>query len=428
MSRVNVRKEEALRYDQQLKLFLEESILPLIPGLVLEIPEFHMPEQARQGRNYLAENNQVVIFGRAGDFVLYWERTFRKSELTLLEDILENCFKMEVFTSDYKQELVEGVIERAIARTLDKNCWTTIKQVLDMYGGWSSQTYEGNRIAHNIGIDLAATAPDKERVVLSEYQSRDFLRLTGSSRDCLLVVGGTGNVIGLDPLEDIEETELEEGFQNSPSSMARIAAWAKKGRVAVSLTRNGEILVFRYNKLFYARRRGAWSYYPHVYIRNNALKQEYCKPIKEVRIAVYQTALDMAYNRKGACIGIVEQARLGGWLPTPNRLHSRKPAPDTLFYKAIIGNTPFQDLPREIRAELCSIDGATIIDPDGKVLAVGAILKTGGNPEGGGGRTAAARTIAKYGLGLKVSNDGYSTLFALDKTKAEPEIKGFKWS
>ena len=66
----------------------------------------------------------------------------------------------------------------------------------------------------------------------------------------------------------------------------------------------------------------------------------------------------------------------------------------------------FQDIPRKLRQELVGIDGATIVDERGELLCVGAIIEIPGGSTGGGGRTAAAKAIAKYGLGIKISNDG----------------------
>ena len=71
----------------------------------------------------------------------------------------------------------------------------------------------------------------------------------------------------------------------------------------------------------------------------------------------------------------------------------------------------FYEIPRRIRAELCAIDGAVLLDSEGEVLTVGAILKTKGNASNGGGRTAAAQTLAKSGTGIKISHDGYIEIY-----------------
>jgi hypothetical protein len=51
------------------------------------------------------------------------------------------------------------------------------------------------------------------------------------------------------------------------------------------------------------------------------------------------------------------------------------------------------------------MDGATILDYQGHILAAGAIVKVKAGSEGGG-RLAASKGLSKYGLGIKISSDG----------------------
>lgn len=60
------------------------------------------------------------------------------------------------------------------------------------------------------------------------------------------------------------------------------------------------------------------------------------------------------------------------------------------------------------------MDGATIIQKDGKVVSFGAIIE---NEKGssGGGRGAATRRLSDYGgLAIKISTDGYIEVY-MDK-------------
>ena len=60
------------------------------------------------------------------------------------------------------------------------------------------------------------------------------------------------------------------------------------------------------------------------------------------------------------------------------------------------------------------MDGATVIDSDGTIIAVGAILKIEAGSEGGG-RLAAATTLSKYGVAIKISQDGIIKAFYPDR-------------
>lgn len=82
----------------------------------------------------------------------------------------------------------------------------------------------------------------------------------------------------------------------------------------------------------------------------------------------------------------------------------------------IIGGRKFYNLDRKLRLELMGIDGATIVDAEGEILAVGAIIKIEAGSTGGG-RLAAAKTLSKYGMSIKISNDGRIEGFRMDKQK-----------
>jgi hypothetical protein len=69
-------------------------------------------------------------------------------------------------------------------------------------------------------------------------------------------------------------------------------------------------------------------------------------------------------------------------------------------------------------AALAAIDGATIVSPDGKLLAYGAVVPS--KPSGAeGARTSAARELSMSGFVLKISADGPITVFQEGKIIVE---------
>jgi hypothetical protein len=86
----------------------------------------------------------------------------------------------------------------------------------------------------------------------------------------------------------------------------------------------------------------------------------------------------------------------------------------TRFLSRIIGGRTFHQLDRRARAELLSLDGASVLDRNGRILAAGAMIDVPSGSVGGGGRTAAARRLSTIGLGVKVSQDGTITGFRND--------------
>ena len=86
----------------------------------------------------------------------------------------------------------------------------------------------------------------------------------------------------------------------------------------------------------------------------------------------------------------------------------------------IINKRRFHELDRKLRQELIGMDGATIVDSDGKIVAIGAIVKIEAGSSGGG-RLAATKTLSKYGVAIKISTDGFIQGFAYDKKTNHPK-------
>ena len=82
--------------------------------------------------------------------------------------------------------------------------------------------------------------------------------------------------------------------------------------------------------------------------------------------------------------------------------------------KGCIQDKKFHELNRKFREEIVGVDGATIIDHDGTIVAVGAIVRIEAGSSGGG-RLAATKTLAKYGVAIKVSADGMMQAYIKDK-------------
>src|SRR5262249_60270025 len=82
-----------------------------------------------------------------------------------------------------------------------------------------------------------------------------------------------------------------------------------------------------------------------------------------------------------------------------------------------VGGSPVMKLDPTVFAALASIDGATVTDRSGRLLAAGAILRhpasTDFEHEGivEGARTTAAMAASRFGPVLKVSADGVITFF-----------------
>jgi hypothetical protein len=215
----------------------------------------------------------------------------------------------------------------------------------------------------------------------------------------------------------------------APVRLAAVAQWSAEhpDRLALVLNRADELLLLRHGELVFTRRAGSWFF-----LAPEAIVEQMGGPRNpELRQAVYASCLDASFAGTGACIGILNAdstSRLKEIAPEPaDHLLPQRSAKARLLHTAI-GGRPFQALDRRLRQEILAIDGATILDHTGQLLAAGAILKVPGGSSGGG-RRAAALALAAYGVGIKVSADGgiegyrrtAATTTAIAAGEAQPE-------
>jgi hypothetical protein len=129
---------------------------------------------------------------------------------------------------------------------------------------------------------------------------------------------------------------------------------------------------------------------------------------------VVSASLIVSIRSGGAIFGIVEDAsQLDGMVAPKDRYDLRNESdmdamrPETRLHHLIDGS----DLDPQSLARFGELDGATILDRQGRLIAYGAILSSS-DSEHEGARTAAARSLSHRALAvLKVSEDGDITVF-----------------
>ncbi len=129
---------------------------------------------------------------------------------------------------------------------------------------------------------------------------------------------------------------------------------------------------------------------------------------------IVSASLMVSVRSGGAIFGIVDDpVHLDGIVALKDRYDLRNESdldamrPETRLHHLIDGN----DLDAQTLARLGELDGATIVDRDGRLLAYGAILSSS-DSQHEGARTAAAKSLSNHALAvLKVSEDGDITVF-----------------
>ena len=143
-------------------------------------------------------------------------------------------------------------------------------------------------------------------------------------------------------------------------------------------------------------------------------------------LRLFQTALDLADAREGALFAVVrDPAEAVPRLVAPadrldlcSRPEPLAPAaPSRREILHLLEGRSATDLDPSVLSTLASLDGAIVVDRDGRLLAAGAILRhpQSEDLEQGdiieGARTTAAMAASKFGPVLKVSEDGMITFY-----------------
>ena len=197
-------------------------------------------------------------------------------------------------------------------------------------------------------------------------------------------------------------------------------ATTQQGHVCAVLSPSREIKIFAEGAELFAFRGASW----HL-LDLQAKYKLWAEAVGDETLAmrIFQTALDLADAREGALFAMVRDsesaisqlvapaARLD--LPVTNRVGppSRRDLLDLLEGRSLT------DLDPNVLAALASLDGAIVVDRQGRLLAAGAILRHPPEPDREssgvieGARTTAAFAASQFGPVLKVSADGVITFF-----------------
>ena len=405
-------------------------------------------DYTRENFDDIAEMNgkrfmlRIALTGRAEDEVYMFRAIpFTETEQRIASNILDEWQK--IFTTpnlvDYAAVCIRQAQIIGIAKILSPARHATVLGILNLLSFWSSETYEGDKISFSVAID----EDDQRSAQVSFFDicKEDYAKVLTSGCDTLLVCNAEGGIT--EYCEAAMPDELEAAQVYAPLPFMPVAYWTSQHRCTFCLSRNGDILIFKNRQLFFAKRRGKWLHFSHqAYLAELGYQAQGSS--RSTIEALYLSLLDVSFKRKGACIGFFRKNAVTPWMINERRnqritqslsqedlvalsqarLHSyleeivsrddmlaHQGSSKTALLRSSLPSTTFAHIPRKLRAELLSIDGATLVFDDGSVFAVGAILKVPGGSSSGG-RKAAAMTLAEHGIGIKVSNDGHITAWS----------------
>ena len=441
---------------------VDKLILPLFTGSIIDGEE---PSSTRDNEIAFGKRNSLLIKPSKLDeyrLVLKRGQPFQAFEINLLRSILAELDRISLLQlndESYISALQYNAIEKSICSSIsDSDTANTMFGILTELNKWAVRTYEGHKIAIGIIINLSVDLSEQEeKLHYTQIMDKDFFALLSDGIDSYIEFDKKGYLIGY-----TNTTRVKKMTSIAPYEFEQVARKKKKKRIGIVLTKNGDFLIFKNRNLLFAKRAGGWNIYSHEeVIQLLSYRGNYS--LKDIRRSVYYTALDTSFAYTGGCIVYlnkekVEQAiahidahdildekyfeiKKRQELENASKLYNLQTlssveamynVPYSTFLqqqqcikveclRKIIMGKPFHELGRKLRQELVSMDGATVIDSDGTIIAAGAILKIEAGSEGGG-RQAAATTLSKYGIAIKISQDGILKAFYPDRKNGKPKI------
>ena len=427
-------------HDYILKMFTGSDIV----GEEVSSPRDNIVAQGDGGAvkvKFSREDNYRVLIKRA--------QPFKNFEMHLIKSIIEEMHKINDLniTDDYKKGLKNIIIEKAICKSLTNSSSKTLSALLNQITYWGQRTYEGKSTSLGfIVTNKKLGSKTNPSLHISKFLQKDFSALLTDGQSSFMEISADGFVSNYISYAKTVDHTLFAPYKHLP-----LATLATGTKVGICLSEQGDVLVFKNKSLLFAKKSGVWICYSHEEIVGKLSEQagEY----EDVRKAIYVSALDTSFNRSGGCIvhinngdslnvlkhideadvfykdsydhiqqEKINQSFFAGMdesaaeIPDFDQFLLEDKCAKTATLRKLIGDRKFQELDRKFRQELIAIDGAIVIDYDGRILAVGAIIKIEAGSSGGG-RLAAAKTLSNYGISIKISNDGSMQGFKMDRNK-----------
>ena len=369
-------------------------------------------------------------------------RAFSEHELRLLGAIglVLSARHRGIFSppsSGYTAHLFEGLAEdRYVSAFLDHSPYMTdnglpaerdvVADALEVLRQSSLITYENRRISTGVILigserDPYHTIPESPAGALPYNSSlvgiKSFHRLCDGLHTVFLV-DRKGMLLDLVDIEQF--SAICSGVTLPAPSAARYRAHSvatlRGGHICLVLTPNGEIKVFAGGAQIMQFLEGRWR------LTDVAEKYHaFHRAVGETRLAerLFTVALNLADKRRGALFVLLDRDG-----PSLGPAEHMVAIGDLLDGNAAEAFTKSQihyllrrkhvlELEPNVLQNIAQVDGGIVMDRGGRLLAFGAILRTDGRSIVAldGGRTTAALHASRFGLALKVSEDGLVSFY-----------------
>ena len=344
----------------------------------------------------------------------------------------------------YKSNTFNLAFELGMCRSLVRNSKRNSTNSVILYNAismmeeWSSTTYEGEKIPFGIIIDFAdntnSTNPDYIKFLKNPH-SAAFSDGVFSG----VMLNRDGNVLEYFSIDSPAENFKKD--KHIPFVPYKFQGFVNKcdfEKIGIIVLMNGELLLIENKELRFAKRANKWIFFNWMRV-NNALRKifednkidDIDSKIKEI----YNTLLDVSFSHTGGCLGIIlpehekNEEYVGQYIKdridNDSCVDDRTKGKINVVKQFIKGKSEylqsFYILCRKLRQEMLSLDGATTITLEGNIISCGSIVKIEGGSDSGGRSAAAKQLAAKFGIGIKISEDGYIEAYRDNRDLLEKE-------
>lgn len=355
--------------------------------------------------------------------------------------------KKQEIESTYKTRTFDLAFEIGMCKWLtnsNEDESITLHTLISRLEDWASRTYEGNKVAFGIVMNFKEHADENAADYLHFLENDSSAVFTDGIYSGILLdkKGKVLSFLTKDSSCLCPETKTREIFV--PLQFVDIAKFCNDYSIGIIALTNGEIIIVKDQAICFAKRGRKWIPFDwervYVKLRPYFLLSN-CNDENEIKSKIqklYCTLLDVSFAHTGGCLALVipEQEEnisdiineridlyVNNSLPSNVSKESREKI-EILTYLLSYPKVPihsFFEIEKPLRKELLSLDGATVVSLNGSFYCAGSIVSVPGGSSGGG-RTAATKKLANYGVGIKISEDGYIEAYGKNIDEHSPRI------
>lgn len=347
----------------------------------------------------------------------------------------------------YKGRYLDLAFELGMCRWLtpDYNDASILHTIISRMIEWSSKTYEGKSVPFGIVIDFKKAAADDAADYLHFLENDSSAVFTDGIFTGILL-DKRGKVLSF-LTRNTASPQMEADKEIFvPYQFEDIAQHCVDETIGIIVLTNGEILLIKNREVCFAKRGRRWISFSNS--RIYSILREYFllggfedeKLIRRNIQAVYCTLLDVSFAHTGGCLALVLPDKIdkindvikdridlfaAGAVPSGMSSESKEKIEVLTYLLSYPQHTmrSFFEIEKPLRKEILSLDGATVVSLNGDFYCAGSIVSVPGGSSGGG-RTAATKKLAQYGVGIKISEDGYIEAYGFNQSEKDGSIKG----